>query len=140
MPIELDDVEEQTWTGDELRKSRRENETLLVAAGNSMSTVSLWHDLTDPMTRTQLATIPMSRPEDSRTELLWLKFCHPQRGGYFVSRGYFDHDDGTWTARLRAEGEKNPCGPVTPYCWSLIVAGEPPTEWVGTIISRHHRA
>jgi hypothetical protein len=138
MQTDLDDVEEQIWTGDELRKVFRANEARFASEPNPRP--SLWHHLDDPMTRTQQAAIPRSRPEDSRTELLWVKFCHPQRGGYFVSRGYFDHDEGTWIARLRAEGEENQCGPVTPFCWSLIVAGQPPTEWIGTIITGRRRA
>jgi hypothetical protein len=94
----------------------------------------VWHPLDDPMTLEQSAILPPARSDtDTRTIAIWVRFRHPQLKMEVASKGYFDYDAGTWTARIHAPQEGDYRGRVTPSAWRHIVPGQLP--WDGPVIS-----
>lgn len=133
---EIDSIEERYWTTVAMMRHLMAQQQR-TAAGDSKVKAPWWHALDDPMTRDQRDTIPDGGSHETRSVPLWLKFRHPERlWDIVVSRGQFDFDDDTWTARLRPDDNVGRRGPVIPESWALIVPGEPPPEWVGPMIQR----
>src|SRR5665213_3771734 len=100
---ETDSIEERYWTTVAMMR-RLVAQQQRIAAGDSSAKTPRWHSLDDPMTRDQRDTIPDGGPHETRSVPLWLKFRHPARlCDIVVSRGWFDFDGDTWTARLRPD-------------------------------------
>ena len=87
-----------------------------------------WHMIDEDMAPDQYEEIPPALPGDTRTPVLWIKFRHPELDKVLVSRGRFDHDGGTWTARLSSVEDGDLTGQVIALAWARIVPGERPWE------------
>jgi len=93
----------------------------------------VWYTLDDPMTLEQSAVLPPARSDsDTRTIAVWVRFRHPLLKMEVASKGSFDVDGGTRTARIYAPQEGDYRGRVTPSAWKQIVPGQ--TPWDGPVI------
>jgi hypothetical protein len=79
--------------------------------------------------------LPEALPGGTRTPLVWVRFREPSVGRVVVSRGRFDYDGCTWSARLSSVEDGDVVGPVVALAWSRIVCGERP--WKGHTIREH---
>jgi hypothetical protein len=94
-----------------------------------------WHHVDDPMTPDQYDQIPEGRPGFSgRTQLLWVRYRHFRRREIVVAKGYFDHEDCSWTARYEPEDDGDIVRQVEATAWAYIESGAKP--WDGPIIPR----
>jgi hypothetical protein len=59
-----------------------------------------WHQVADPIIGEQVDQIPLGQPGiESRVGPFWVKFFHRERRHLVVARGFFDHEQWSWTAR-----------------------------------------
>jgi hypothetical protein len=94
-----------------------------------------WHVVDEDMPLDGFDELPQAWPGDTRTPELWVKFRHPQLNKVVVSRGRFDYDGGTWTARLSPVEDGDVIGHVLALAWAWIAPGERPRE--GLTIRTH---
>jgi hypothetical protein len=122
-------------TEERVRRFRARTTAISTVDVTISSTKTRWHLVDQDMTPEQIADLPAARPDDTRTHVLWVKFIHRSQGEIVVSRGRFDHDGGTWTARLSSVDDGDTTGTIVALEWSPIVAGKRP--WQGPTIKRH---
>lgn len=79
--------------------------------------------------------LPEALPGDTRTPDLWIKFRDWPLNKVVVSRGRYDFDGGTWSARLSSVEDGDVVGTVVAVAWARIVPGQRP--WDGLIVPTH---
>jgi hypothetical protein len=93
-----------------------------------------WHPIDDDMPLDGLNELPPARPGDTRTPLVWVKFRDRSVGKVVVSRGRYDYDGGTWSARLSSVEDGDVVGTVVAVAWASIGGGRP---WDGPTVREH---
>lgn len=89
--------------------------------------VTIWHPIDNPMSPDQMEDLPGPLLGKSRTSALWVKFPHPNSRQLLVSRGHFDYNGFSWTARLTPKDQFNLIGRVQPIAWTPVIKGQEPT-------------
>jgi hypothetical protein len=94
-----------------------------------------WHTVDEERPLEGYDELPPALAGGTRTPELWIKFRDPSVGRVVVSRGRYDYDGGTWTARLSSVEDGDVVGTVVAVAWARIVPAERP--WDGLIVPTH---
>lgn len=93
------------------------------ATGPAMPASSTrWYPVDQDLTPEQYEQIPAALPGDTRTPDVWLKLRRFRSLEPVITRGYFDHDGGSWTARTNPMDDSD-CRRVFPIAWTEIAGG-----------------
>jgi hypothetical protein len=107
----------------------------LAAKSDADGEATRWHEVDDPLTFDQQGQLPDGHPGISgRTRLIWLRYRHRRCREIVVAKGYFDYEDGSWTARYEPEDDGDIVRRVKATAWAYIEPGVEP--WQGPIIPR----